>query len=124
MAYPCTQNRLPHLLGVGLMLGLAAGGQIRGGNKYASLPGLIPADHQYPTGMHAFAPSSGGEAALGNPRQRPGRAFCADHPSVDHIEHGIVAQPGQRHWAIYDAKMLARPPRLSPNGIGISSPSI
>ena len=38
------------------MLGLAAGGQIRGGNKYASLPGLIPADHQYPTSMHAFAP--------------------------------------------------------------------
>lgn len=106
----------PTSMGAGLILGLAAGGQIRGGDKYASLPGLIPADHQYPTSMHAFAPL---HPEVRQPWEilvnaRGERFVQEDHPSVDHIEHGIVAQPGQRHWAIYDAKMLAQSPPIIP----------
>ena len=40
-AYPTSQ-------GDGLILGMSAGGAIVGGEKYASLPGLVPDAWQYP----------------------------------------------------------------------------
>ena len=48
-AYPTSQ-------GDGLILGMSAGGAIVGGEKYASLPGLVPDAWQYPAQMHAWAP--------------------------------------------------------------------
>ena len=106
----------PTSMGSGLILGMAAGGQIRGGDKYASLPGLIPAAHEYPTTMHAFAPL---HPKVRQPWEilvnaRADRFVREDHPSVDHIEHGILAQPAQRHWAIYDAAMLSQSPPIIP----------
>jgi fumarate reductase flavoprotein subunit len=38
-----------------------------------------------------------------------------DHPSVNHIEHGILKQPGQRHWAIYDQAMLEQSSPIIPD---------
>ena len=89
IAYPFSQ-------GAGLVLGQAAGGYIHGGEKYASLPGAILADDKYPSPMYAHAP-------LYTPKRQPweilvnsqGERFVQeDHPSIDHIEHGILKQPG------------------------------
>ena len=107
IAYPFSQ-------GAGLMLGQAAGGYIHGGEKYASLPGAILADDKYPSPMYAHAP-------LYTPKRQPweilvnsqGERFIQeDHPSIDHIEHGILKQPGHRHWAIFDQKILDKSPPI------------
>lgn len=111
------QAAYPTSTGQGLLLGLGAGGQLRGGDKYASLPGLVPREHRYPTTMYAYAP-------LYPPARQPweilvnahGERFVReDHPSVDHIEHGILGQPGQRHWAIYDQAMLEQSSPIIPD---------
>ncbi len=107
IAYPFSQ-------GAGLILGQAAGGYIRGGEKYASLPGAILADDKYPSPMYAHAP-------LYTPKRQPweilvnsqGERFVQeDHPSIDHIEHGILKQPGHRHWAIFDQRILDESPPI------------
>jgi len=107
IAYPFSQ-------GAGLVLGQAAGGYIHGGEKYASLPGAILADDKYPSPMYAHAP-------LYTPKRQPweilvnsqGERFVQeDHPSIDHIERGILKQPGHRHWAIFDQKILDKSPPI------------
>ena len=111
------QTAYPTSTGQGLLLGLGAGAWLRGGDKYASLPGLVPQEHRYPTTMYAFAP-------LYPPKRQPweilvnahGERFVReDHPSVDHIEHGILGQPGQRHWAVYDQAMLEQSSPIIPD---------
>ncbi|MDG2459972.1 MAG: FAD-dependent oxidoreductase [Luminiphilus sp.] len=100
-AYPTSQ-------GDGLLLGMSAGGAIVGGNKYASLPGLIPDAFQYPCQMYAWAPLN---PALRNPWEilvnAAGNRFIReDHPSIHQIERGIYRQPGHRHWAVFDTAAL------------------
>jgi fumarate reductase flavoprotein subunit len=111
------QTAFPTSTGQGLLLGLGAGAWLRGGDKYTSLPGLVPREHRYPTTMYAYAP-------LYTPKRQPweilvnahGERFAReDHPSVDHIEHGVLAQPGQRHWAIYDQAMLEQSSPIIPD---------
>lgn len=107
----------PNSQGVGLTLGLSAGGYLRGGDKYAALPGAILASNQYPSPPTAISSL--------NPTLRPpweilvnsgGERFVQeDHPSVNHIEHAIVAQPGHRHWAIFDQAILDTAPPLVPD---------
>ena len=107
----------PNSQGVGLTLGLSAGGYIRGGDKYAALPGAILAADQYPSPPTAIPPL--------NPNLRKpweilvnaaGERFVQeDHPSLNHIEHAIVAQPGHRHWAIFDQAILDSAPPLVPD---------
>ena len=110
------QIAYPYSQGAGLMLGQAAGGYIHGGEKYASLPGAILVDDKYPSPLYGHAP-------LYPPNRQPweilvnshGERFVQeDHPSVDHIEHGIVKQPGHRHWAIFDQRMLDESPPIIP----------
>ena len=106
----------PTAKGEGLLLGLAAGGWLRGGEKFTCLPGMVPREHRYPTTMYATAPL--------NPNLRQpweilvnakGQRFVReDHESVTDIEHAITAQPGQRHWAIYDQAILDAGPPLIP----------
>ena len=107
----------PNSQGVGLTLGLGAGGYLRGGDKYAALPGAILASNQYPSPPTAIA-------AL-NPTLRPpweilvnsdGERFVReDHPSINHIEHAIAEQPGHRHWAVFDQAILDAAPPLVPD---------
>ena len=107
----------PNSQGMGLTLGLGAGGYIRGGEKYAALGGAILANDYYPSPASAIP-------AL-NPTLRPpweilvnssGQRFVQeDHPSIDHIEHAIASQPGHRHWAIFDEEILRTAPALVPN---------
>ena len=109
-AYPTSQ-------GDGLILGMSAGGAIVGGEKYASLPGLVPDAWQYPAQMHAWAPL---HPMLRQPWEilvnAHGERFVReDHPSVHQIERGIYRQPGHRHWAIFDAEMLAQSEPIIPD---------
>jgi fumarate reductase flavoprotein subunit len=107
----------PNSQGIGLTLGLGAGGYLRGGNKYAALPGAILAENQYPSPPTAIASL--------NPTLRPpweilvnsaGERFVQeDHPSISHIEHAIVQQPGHRHWVIFDDAILQQAPPLVPD---------
>ena len=111
------QAAYPTSTGQGLLLGLSAGGTLRGGDKYACLPGYIVREHRYPSTMHAYAPL--------HPRLRQpweilvnvhGERFVQeDNPSVNHIEHGIAEQPGHRHWAIYDQAMLTQSSPIIPD---------
>lgn len=107
----------PNSQGIGLTLGLSAGGYLRGGEKYAALPGAILANDYYPSPPSAIS-------AL-NPTLRPpweilvnsdGERFVQeDHPSMNHIEHAIAEQPGHRHWAIFDQEILDKAPPLVPD---------
>jgi len=107
----------PNSQGVGLTLGLSAGGFIRGGDKYAALPGAILSEARFPSPPTAIS-------AL-NPELRPpwevlvnanGERFVReDHPSMNHIEHAMVQQPGHRHWAIFDQTILDTAPPLVPD---------
>lgn len=104
----------PNSQGTGLLLGLAAGGYIRGGDKYATLLGAIPADERFPSPV-------AGIAALNATLREPweilvnvhGERFCReDHPSVHALETAAAAQPGHRHWAIFDQRALDSAPPL------------
>lgn len=107
----------PNSQGIGLTLGLGAGGYIRGGDKYAALPGAILATNSYPSAPTAISSL--------NPSLRPpweilvnsgGERFVQeDHPSINHIEHAIVRQPGHRHWAVFDTEILDKAPPLVPD---------
>ena len=109
-AYPTSQ-------GDGLILGMSAGGAIVGGEKYASLPGLVPDAWQYPAQMYARAPL---HPTVRQPWEilvnAHGERFVReDHPSVHQIERGIYRQPGHRHWATFDAEMLAKSEPIIPD---------
>jgi len=111
------QAAYPTSTGQGLLLGLAAGGTLRGGEKYACLPGLIPREHRYPSTLDAYAPLHPG---LRMPWEilvnANGERFVQeDNPSVHHIELGIADQPGHRHWAIYDQAILLQSPPIIPD---------
>ena len=106
----------PYSQGAGLLLGQSAGGYLRGGEKYASLPGAILVDDNYPSPLYGHAP-------LYPPNRQPweilvnsqGERFVQeDHLTNDHIEHRILKQPGHRHWAIFDQRMLDESPPLIP----------
>lgn len=107
----------PNSQGIGLSLGLSAGGYIRGGDKYAALPGAILAENKFPSPPTAISSL--------NPALRPpweilvnsdGERFVReDHPSINHIEHAIVRQPGHRHWAVFDEEILSKAPPLVPD---------
>lgn len=104
----------PNSQGIGLTLGLGAGGYIRGGDKYAALVGAILAGDNFPSPGSAFA-------SLNPTLRQPweilvnsnGERFVQeDHPSIDHIEHLAAQQPGHRHWAIFDQQILDSAPPL------------
>lgn len=104
----------PNSQGAGLLLGLGAGGYIRGGDKYATLLGAVPADERFPSPV-------AGIAALNATLRQPweilvnvyGERFCReDHPSVHALEAAAARQPGHRHWAIFDQKALESAPPL------------
>jgi fumarate reductase flavoprotein subunit len=109
-AYPTSQ-------GDGLILGMSAGAAIVGGEKYASLPGLVPDTWQTPSQMHAWAPL---HPLVRQPWEilvnaRGERFVREDHPSVHQIERGIYRQPGHRHWAVFDADMLEKSEPIIPD---------
>jgi fumarate reductase flavoprotein subunit len=104
----------PNSQGIGLTLGQAAGGYLRGGEKYAALLGAILNDNHYPSPPLAIPPLN---PSLRMPWEilvnSNGERFVReDHPSIDHIEKRLAKQPGHRHWAIFDANILEKAPPL------------
>ncbi len=104
----------PNSQGIGISLGLAAGGYVRGGESYLPLPGAILVDDRYPSPAAAIAPLN---PTLRKPweilvNSKGERFVREDDPSVHHIEMAIKVQPGERHWAIFDEEILDRAPPL------------
>lgn len=107
----------PNSQGVGISLGLAAGGYVRGGDAYLPLPGAILANDAYPSPATAFS-------SLNPTLRMPweiivnvhGKRFVKeDDPRVHHIEQAIAAQPGESHWAVFDDEILEQAPPLVPD---------
>jgi fumarate reductase flavoprotein subunit len=109
--------------GIGIELGLAAGGYARGAENYLCDFGSIPAGTDWPS--LEFARS------IHHPDRRPpwevyvnvrGQRFVAeDTPSVDTRERALVEQPGHRYFSVFDEGILsAAPPlvRLAPPASG------
>lgn len=105
IAYPYSQ-------GQGILLGLGAGGWVRGAEHYVPLYGNVLSGEAMPC-----APDS---AFRSNPLDRPpweihvnarGERFvCEDHISIEHRQHALQKQPGHRLWVIADAATLQRAP--------------
>lgn len=118
-----TRATYPYSQGIGIELGLAAGGHVRGGEKHTPLFGAILTDHQVPTGIRAMARHF--------PPERPpfeiivdaqGRRFLQeDVPSHDAYEQAIAGLPHQRCWFVYDEAMRQAAPRLIRGG-GFTAP--
>ncbi len=107
----------PNSQGIGISLGLAAGGYLRGGDAYLPLAGAILAEDRFPSPATAIAPLN---PSLRMPWEilvnAAGERFVReDDPSIHHIEESIGAQPGERHWAIFDAEILNKAPPLIPD---------
>ena len=106
----------PNSQGVGISLGVAAGGYVRGGEHYLPLPGAILASDDYPAPPAAFAPLN---PTLRLPweilvNERGERFVREDDPHVHNIETAIGQQPGERHWAIFDDAILEQAPPMVP----------
>ena len=109
VAYPFSQ-------GAGLVLGLGAGGYLRGAEKYVGLFGGILRDDQYPSPLTT--------SLAVDPRTRPAweifvnargeRFLREDHPSPDHREHALDRQPGRRFWAVFDQAIFDQAPPVIP----------
>jgi fumarate reductase flavoprotein subunit len=100
--------------GAGITLGLAAGGYVRGGEHHLPLFGGILADDNYPSRMI-------GAARPWPPRRPPweiyvnanGQRFMReDIASHDAHEHGLMAQPEERCWIVFDAAIFEQAPQL------------
>jgi fumarate reductase flavoprotein subunit len=106
------QIAYPYSQGQGLLLGLGAGGYVRGGEHYNPLFGTLLADDNQPS-----EPQGG---FISDPERRPpweiyvnarGRRFVReDEASVDRREKALGRQPGHRMWVIADRAMLDQAP--------------
>ncbi|MEZ5475235.1 MAG: FAD-dependent oxidoreductase [Steroidobacteraceae bacterium] len=116
IAYPWSQ-------GQGLTLALAAGGVLRGGDKYVPLYGTLLESDNFP--------SAPGAAFNQDPLRREpweihvnargDRFVREDHPSHEHREHALAKQPGHRLWVVYDSAIARQAPpflgRMKPEQI-------
>lgn len=99
--------------GSGLDLGVAAGGYLRGHDKYLSNFGWLLESDQFPSPVLGRANTSPGSRQpweiYVNTEAR--RFIREDEPSVDVREHTLLTQPHLRYWIIFDQAILdAAPP--------------
>ncbi|MBM3515669.1 MAG: FAD-dependent oxidoreductase [Alphaproteobacteria bacterium] len=102
----------PFSQGMGLTLGQAVGGYIRGGEKVLPSFSSILADDSYPSSTDA---SYTVRPDFRQPWEiyvnaRGERFMREDHPSVDHREHALARQPGERCWVIATQEILEKAP--------------
>ncbi|MGC5015832.1 FAD-dependent oxidoreductase [Streptosporangium sp. DT93] len=108
----------PDAAGSGLMAAVAAGGRVRGQERFLpTYGGVLREGSTWETvGLDDYP-------AL-TPQSRPpweihvntrGERFVAeDAPSVDDRENALLAQPGLRFWVVYDAAIRRSAPALFP----------
>ncbi|MDX2142366.1 MAG: FAD-dependent oxidoreductase [Rhodospirillaceae bacterium] len=107
-----TQIAYPYSQGQGILLGLGAGGYVRGGEHYNPLFGTLLADDNFPSEQQGGFQS--------DPERRPpweiyvnarGERFMReDETSVDRREHALARQPGHRMWVVADQEMIDKAP--------------
>jgi fumarate reductase flavoprotein subunit len=100
--------------GAGLDLGVAAGGYLRGHDKYLSNFGWLLEDDRFPSAVIGRANTA--------PNSRPpweiyvnvhARRFIReDEPSVDVREHCLLEQPQLRYWIIFDQHIFDKAPPI------------
>ncbi len=100
--------------GVGIEIGRAAGGWVRGRENYLCDFGSIPADLEIPSPEFA--------RCIHHPERRApweiivnraGRRFMAeDLGSVDDREHTLLTQADHRYWLVFDEAILRNSPAL------------
>lgn len=105
-----TQIAYPYSQGQGFLLGLGAGGYIRGGQNYSPLFGALLADDNYPSPLEGSFES--------DPVKRPpweiyvnarGERFVReDELSIDRREHALSHQPGHRMWIVTDQQGIEK----------------
>lgn len=106
----------PYSQGMGLTLGLAAGGYLRGGEKYlGSFPSVL-ADDNYPSTIDANFEH---HPEIRQPWElyvnaRGERFMREDHPSIDYREKAVRLQPGERFWVLADQAMIEKAPAWIP----------
>lgn len=100
--------------GAGLELGVAAGGYLRGREKYLSNFGWLLDDGPFPSAILGRANTY--------PESRPPweiyvnsaaqRFVREDEPSVDAREHALLDQPELRYWIIFDQAIFDQAPPM------------
>lgn len=107
MSYPYSQ-------GAGHLMGVAAGGYLRGKQNYLSNFGGVMASHDVPS-IVDVRPNHYPE------RRQPweiyvnvnGRRFVReDMPSVDAREHALLDQPNLRYWIVFDEAIRSEAPAI------------
>ena len=103
-----------HCQGAGLELGVAAGGYLRGREKYLSNFGWLLEDDRFPSAIIGRVNTY--------PNERPPweiyvnvhaqRFIREDEPSVDVREHVLRDQPELRYWVIFDREIFERAPPM------------
>jgi fumarate reductase flavoprotein subunit len=107
MTYPYSQ-------GVGVTLGLAAGGYLRGGEKHLPLFGAVLANDDHPSRVVAIVRHWVGDRPpweiMVNARGE--RFHQEDRQNFDIQEHALVKQPDERCWAVFDQSIFDQAPAL------------
>jgi len=105
--------------GAGITLGLSVGGYVRGGEHHLPLFGAVLADRDYPSRMVAavrhFPPNRPPWEIYVNAQGQ--RFLQEDVPSHDAYEHGLLAQPDERCWVVFDEAIYKQAPRLVQGGL-------
>ena len=114
---------MPTSTGAGILLGAAAGGAVRNGDKFLPTFAGISIDGQRNRVDFYRMPSL-------TPQLRPpweifvnlqGRRFVAeDHPSVDERENRLMEQPEMSFWIVFDDNIFKNAPPLLDAGGGLA----
>ncbi|MDA0368912.1 MAG: FAD-dependent oxidoreductase [Proteobacteria bacterium] len=121
--HPLFSAGMPTSNGTGILLGSAAGGAIRNGDKFLPTFAGITINGQSNRVDFYRMPSL-------TPQVRPpweifvnlhGRRFVAeDHPSVDERENRLLEQPEMSFWIVFDDRILKEAPALLGQGGGLA----
>lgn len=107
----------PFSQGAGLMLGLGAGGYLRGSETYLGYFGSIPMNDQIPSppaaNMSIHPETRAPWEVFVNARGE--RFVREDHPSLNARDRAMDVQPGHRFWAVFDQRILDEAPPLIPD---------
>lgn len=103
-----------HNRGGGYRLGVAAGGYLRGREKYLCNFGFILEDEKFPSPVtcraNTYPENRMPWEIYVNARGQ--RFIREDEPSVDMREHTLLKQPDLRYWIVFDQSILDQAPPL------------
>jgi fumarate reductase flavoprotein subunit len=109
----------PYSQGIGITLGLAAGGYVRGGEKYTPLFGAVLANDDFPSPINALVRHFPGDRPPWEifVNEAGQRFLQEDVPSHNVYEASIREQKDQRCWVVFDDEIFRKAPKLVMGGI-------